>query len=125
MGTFRNSSTSVIFAKLANPLICFVIILWILYIGQHVLIPFSFSCLLAILLTSPGRRLENLGLSRGFASMISLLLALVIFFVIFYFISSSIVSFKSDFPAMVKNIHHAISDLRVWLQQKFNLSTEK
>jgi predicted PurR-regulated permease PerM len=125
MGTFRNSSTSVIFAKLANPLLCFVIILWILYVGQHVLIPFSFSCLLAILLTSPSRRLENFGLSRGFASMISLLFALVIFFVIFYFISSSIVSFKSDFPAMVKNIQQAIADFRVWLQERFNLSTEK
>lgn len=125
MGTFRNSTTSVIFAKMANPLICFVIVLWILYVGQHVLVPFSFSCLLAILLTSPSRRLENLGLSRGVAAMISLLFAVVLFCVIFYFISSSIVSFKSDFPSMVKNIQQAISDLQLWLQQKFNLSTEK
>ena len=125
MGTFRNSSTSVIFSRMANPLICFAIILCILYVGQHVLIPFSFSCLLAILLVSPSRRLESLGLSRGFASMISLLIALVVFFVVFYFISSSIVSFKSDFPAMVKNIQQAIADLRVWLQVRFNLSTEK
>ena len=125
MGTFRNSSTSVIFSRMANPLICFAIIVCILYVGQHVLIPFSFSCLLAILLASPSRRLESLGLSRGFASMISLLIALVVFFVVFYFISSSIVSFKSDFPAMVKNIQQAIADFRVWLQVRFNLSTEK
>ena len=125
MGTFRNSTTSSIFAKMANPLICFVIVLWLLYVGQHVLIPFSFSCLLAILLTSPSRQLEGWGLSRGFAGMICLLLALVVFFVIFYFISSSIVSFKNDFPAMVKNMQQAFSDLQAWLQSRFNLSTEK
>lgn len=125
MGTFRNSSTSVIFAKLANPLICFAIILALLYVGQHVLIPFSFSCLLAILLTSPSKKLESWGLSRGFAGMICLLFSLVVFSVIFYFISSSVVSFKNDFPAMVKNIQQAITDLEAWLQKRFNLSTEK
>lgn len=57
--------------------------------------------------------------------MVSLLFALVMFFVIFYFISSSIVSFKSDFPAMVNNIQQAVSDFQVLLQQRFNLSTEK
>ena len=57
--------------------------------------------------------------------MISLLIALVVFFVVFYFISSSIVSFKSDFPAMVKNIQQAIADFREWLHVRFNLSTEK
>src|ERR1051325_6537801 len=123
MGIFRNSTTSVVFAKMVNPLLCFVIILWILYVGQHVLIPFSFSCLLAILLTSPCRLLEKTGLPRGFAALISLLFALVVFFVVFYFISSSIVSFKNDFPAMVKNIQQAITDFEIWLQNRFHLST--
>lgn len=89
------------------------------------LIPFSFSCLLAILLTSPSRRLENLGLSRGFAGIICLLFAVIIFFVVFYFISSSIVSFKNDFPSMVQNIRQAGDDFQGWLHQRFNLSTEK
>lgn len=125
MGIFRNSSTSVIFAKMANPLICFVIVLWILYAGQHVLIPFAFSCLLAILLTAPSRRLEKAGISRGWAGIICLLVALIVFFVIFYFISTSIISFKNDFPLMVKNIQQAITDFQGWLQKRFNLSTHK
>ena len=125
MGIFRNSSTSVIFAKMANPLLCFVIVVAILILGQHVLIPFSFSCLLAILLTSPSRRLEKWGLSRGFAGIICLLFALIVFFIVFYFISTSIVSFKNDFPVMVKNIQQAVSDFQLWLQKRFNLSTVK
>ncbi len=125
MGFFRNSSTSVVFAKMVNPLLCFVLVVVILYFGQHVLVPLAFSCLLAILLSSPSRTLEKWGVSRGFAGMICLLVTLVVFFVVFYFISSSVVSFKNDFPAMVKNMQQAITDLQLWLEQKFHLSTDK
>jgi len=125
MSIFRYSNTSAIFAKLVNPLLCLALLLWILYVGQPVLIPFSFSCLFAILLISPCRLLEKLGLPRGFAVLISLLLALVAFFFVFYFISSSVVSFRNDFPLMVQNIQQAITDLQVWLHSKFNISTDR
>src|SRR5690349_7871616 len=125
MGLFRNTSTSSIFAKMVNPLLCFAIILLFLYFAQSVLIPFSFSCLLAILLASPCRQLERIGIRRGFATLICLLLALVFFFFVFYFISSSIISFRNDFPLMVQNIRQAVTDIQVWLQTRFHLSTEK
>lgn len=57
--------------------------------------------------------------------MICLLVTLIVFFVIFYFISSSVVSFKSDFPAMMKNMQQAIDNLQQWLVEKFHLSNEK
>ena len=125
MGIFRNASTSVIFAKLVNPLLCFVLILGILYVGKGIFVPFAFSCLLAILLVSPSRKLESLGLPRGLAALICLLLAIVVFAVVFYFISSSVVSFRKDFPLMLQNMQQAIFGIQTWLQEKFNLSTEK
>ena len=125
MGLFRNTNTSAIFSKMVNPLLCFAIILLFLYFAQSVLIPFSFSCLLAILLASPCRQLEKVGIRRGFATLICLLLALVVFFFVFYFISSSIISSRNDFPLMVQNIRQAVTDIQVWLQTRFHLSTEK
>ncbi|HET7897023.1 MAG TPA: AI-2E family transporter [Flavisolibacter sp.] len=125
MGVFRDVNTSVIFSRMVNPLLCFALLLWILYVGQPVLIPFSFSCLFAILLVSPSRWLEKLGLPRGFAVLICLLLALVVFFFVFYFISSSVVSFRNDFPQMMQNIQQALSDLQVWLHNQFHISTNK
>jgi len=125
MGIFRNASTASIFANMAKPLVSIVILLGILIVGQHVLIPFAFSCLLAILLVSPSERMEKLGVPRGFAALICLLFSIVIFFFIFYFISSSIVSFKNDFPLMLQNIQQAITDFQAWLQKHFNLSTAK
>lgn len=125
MSIFRNASTSVIFAKLVNPLLCFVLIAFILYVGQSILVPFAFSCLLAILLTSPSRRLEGWGLPRGLAALACLLLAVAVFAVVFYFISSSVISFRNDFPLMLQNLQQAIVGIEEWLQKKFNLSTEK
>lgn len=54
-----------------------------------------------------------------------MLFALIFFFVVFYFISTSIISFKNDFPMMVQNVQQAITDFQVWLQKRFNLSTHK
>ena len=53
MGICRNASTSNLFAKLANPLICLVIVLVLLYVGQEILKPLAFSCLLALLFIAP------------------------------------------------------------------------
>ena len=125
MGIFRNASTAAIFTKMAQPLLAIVLLLVILVVGQHVLIPFSFSCLLAILLASPSRRLERTGMPRGFAALICLLFAIICFFFVFYFISSSIISFRNDFPLMVQNVQQAITDIQAWLHKHFNLSTAK
>jgi predicted PurR-regulated permease PerM len=57
--------------------------------------------------------------------MICLMFAVIVFFVVFYFISSSIVSFKNDFPSMVQNIQQAGDDFQIWLQKRFNVSIEK
>jgi predicted PurR-regulated permease PerM len=125
MSIFRNATTAALLAKMAHPLLSLVLLLGILYIGQHVLIPFAFSCLLAILLVAPSRRVEKTGMPRGLAALICLLFAMILFFFVFYFISSSIVSFRNDFPLMVQNIQQAITDIQLWLHKHLNLSTEK
>jgi len=125
MSLCREPSPSSLFAKLVNPLICLAIGIWILYVGQDVLKTVVFSSLLALLLTSVSMFFEKQGFSRGFASMISVLFALVAFLVVFYFISSSIISFRSDLPQMLDNIQQAISDIENWVRAKFHLSPQK
>lgn len=117
--------TSSIFARMVNPLICLAIGIWILYIGQDVLKPIAFSCLLALLLTSVSKFFEKQGFPRGLAALISILFALIIFVVVFYFISSSIISFRNDLPQMMQNIQDSIADLEIWIKTKFHLSTQK
>jgi predicted PurR-regulated permease PerM len=122
MGVCRSSSTSMIFAKVVNPLLCLIIVLALLYVGQDILKPLAFSCLVALLLVSPCRFFERQGFPRGAAAMISLILATVIFVVVSYFISNSIVSFKNDLPQMMENIDQSIEQLKVWVQKNFDLT---
>jgi predicted PurR-regulated permease PerM len=124
MGICRSSSTSAVFAKLVNPLLCLIIIFAILYLGQEILKPLAFSCLVALLLISPCRFFERQGFPRGVSALISMLLASIVFVVIFYFISNSIVSFRQDHPLMMKNIDQSIQQLETWAQKSFHISRQ-
>jgi predicted PurR-regulated permease PerM len=124
MGICRSSSTSTLFAKLVNPLLCFIIVACILYFGQEILKPLAFACFIALLLISPCRFFERQGFPRGISALISLLLALLVFIVIFYFISDSIVSFRKDLPLMIQNINESIQQLELWAQKTFHISQE-
>src|ERR1700712_4779630 len=125
MGVCRNPSTSTVFAKLVNPLLCLVIIFFILYVGREILIPFSFSCLLALLLISPCRFFKRQVCPRGISSLISLLRALMVFLVVFYFISNSLLGFKKDLPLMIENLNESLNHLEHSIQKQFHLSTSK
>ncbi|MDB5250920.1 MAG: family transporter [Flaviaesturariibacter sp.] len=117
--------TSSLYAKLAAPLICFTIIIGLLYYGQDVLKPLALSGLLAILLTSPSRFFERQGFPRGIAALISLIFALAVFIFVFYFISNSVISFRDDLPQMKQSINASIHELEAWAQRRLHLSTTK
>lgn len=124
MGICRSSSTSVFFAKLVNPLLCSIIIVALLYFGQEILKPLAFSCLIALLLTTPCRFFERQGFPRGVSALISMLLASIVFIVVFYFISNSIVGFRKDLPMMIQNINDSIHHLELWAQKTFHISKQ-
>lgn len=122
MAICRSSSLSQVFSKLVNPLLCLIMILALLYVGQEILKPLAFASLMALLLMSPCRFFERQGFPRGIAALICLLLGLLVFIVVFYFISNSIVSFRQDLPLMMQNINHTINELELWAQRTFHLS---
>jgi len=124
MGICRSSSTSSFFAKLVNPLLCFIIVFALLYFGQEILKPLAFSCLIALLLISPCRFFERQGFPRGVSALISMILASIAFVIVFYFISNSIVSFRKDLPLMIQNINQSIIQMELWAQKTFHISRQ-
>jgi len=124
MGICRSSSTSAVFAKLVNPLLCLIIVFALLYLGQEILKPLAFACLIALLLISPCRFFERQGFPRGVSALISMLLASIVFVVVFYFISNSILSFRKDLPLMIQNINESILQLEQWAQKTFHISKQ-
>jgi predicted PurR-regulated permease PerM len=124
MGICRSSSTSMVFAKLVNPLLCVIIVFALLYLGQEILKPLALACLVALLLITPCRFFERQGFPRGISALISMLLASIVFVIVFYFISNSIVSFKKDLPLMIQNINESIRQMELWAQKSFHISKE-
>lgn len=124
MGICRSSSTSMVFAKLVNPLLCLIIVFALLYLGQEILKPLAFACLVALLLISPCRFFERQGFPRGVSALISMILASIVFIVVFYFISNSIASFRQDLPLMIENINDSIKQVELWVQKTFDISRE-
>lgn len=124
MSVCRTSSTSSFFAKLVNPLLCLIIVFALLYLGQEILKPLAFACLTALLLITPCRFFEKQGFPRGLSALISMLLASIVFVVVFYFISTSIVSFRTDLPLMIQNINESIIQLELWAQKTFHISKQ-
>jgi predicted PurR-regulated permease PerM len=124
MGICRSASTSMVFAKLVNPLLCLIIGFALLYFGREILEPLAFACLVALLLITPCKFFERQGFPRGISALISMLLAFIVFIIIFYYISISIVSFKQDLPLMIQNINESIRQLEMWAQKSFHVSRE-
>lgn len=119
-----NTTTSV-YVKLLPPLLCFTVLIILMYIGQSVFKPIFLAGLLAILLISPSRLFERAGFPRGIASLISLLLALMVFIILFYFLSNSLIQFQNDIPVLIQRITESISKIEVWAQKKFDISPQQ
>ena len=113
------------YIKFSHGLIIIVLLLFLLHVGEHVLMPIAFAGLVSILLVTPCKLLEKWGVSRGFAALISLLLALIFFAFVFYFISSQVYAFKKDVPEVIRRLTLIIHDLENWVQTKYNVSTDK
>lgn len=113
-----------IFAKLVNPLLCVIIVFALLYLGQEILKPLAFACLIALLLITPCKFFERQGFPRGISALISMILASIVFIVVFYFISNSVVSFRKDLPLMIENINESIRQMELWAQKTFHISKE-
>ena len=87
--------------------------------------PLAMSALLAVLLTSPSRFFERQGFPRGYAALISVILALMVVVLILFLIGDSIASFRNDLPQMKENINDSIRQLQEWVGDRLRMSTRK
>ncbi len=112
------------YIKLSHSLISIALLLVLLYLGQHILVPLAFACLLSVLLMGFCNMLERYGMRRGFAAILAVLMAILGGLVILYLISSQLTRFRDDLPAVADQLVTALQGLQDWAQKKFHLSTE-
>ncbi len=103
-------------------LLSFVLIVAILIIARAFLIPFTLAILISFLLMPVSIYLENKGLAREFAIIISLLISFVFVALIGTFFYFEIMVFVEDFPVLKEKLNEKIVDLQKFISRNFNVS---
>lgn len=110
-------------SRLSMTLIVLLILGYILYIGQGIIVPVLFSMLLAILLIPVCDFLQKrLRFPKVLATLVSVIIAFLFLAGIIYFLSAQISNFMQDMPAIKKQLAIHIDTLHQWIDTKMNIS---
>lgn len=117
----QNTETPFYF-KTTMVLLMLVLIGGIIFLGADILVPFSLSALLAILMMPLTNWLQNHRVPRGIAVLLSVLLAIACIVGVIYFLSSQIVSFFNDVEQIKSGVNAHITHLQQWIQKEYGVS---
>jgi predicted PurR-regulated permease PerM len=98
------------------------LLMFCMFILRSVLVPFSFALIIAILLNPLVNRFKKMGLSNVFAIIFSMLIALLVFGGVMYFLSSQIVGFGENLPALKEKFGTLLKQLQDWVKTTFGIS---
>jgi len=111
------------YARLALTLLAVVLILFLMQEGKTIFIPLLFALLGSVLLFPITRGLERIGLWRGVAAMISVLLFVILLGLFFYFLTLQIADFSKDLPRLQTRFMQMLQHIQYWIQRKYHVST--
>lgn len=106
----------------ANRLLIFVLVVLMLIFAKSVLLPLAFAILFALALVGPVRFLEKKGMSRSWAAVMCLLVALILISGVFTFISAQVLSFQKDFPLLESKFLQLVEDLKSFALNDLHLN---
>ena len=113
------------YAKVTIILFGLILVTYILKNLGDILIPLAFAAIIAILLNPLVNKLRTYKLGRIPSILLAMLLTILVVAGIFYFLSSQIIGFGENLPALKAKFGSLLASLQSWLQQKFGLSIEK
>jgi predicted PurR-regulated permease PerM len=113
------------FSHCSLVLIGLIAIFYILYAGQHILIPLIFATIIAILLNPVVNFLLKRRFNRILAISIAIFLALLLLGSLIYFIGSQFSMFTESLPELRKRINTLFAEAVAWISATFNISAPK
>jgi predicted PurR-regulated permease PerM len=96
-----------------------------LYIGKSIIVPIIYATILATVLSPLVIFLENKGLNRVWAIIISLLVMLVTLSMLGMFFYSQMDMFTQTFPKLVEKVSNALTRLVNWSSDHYNVSPKR
>jgi predicted PurR-regulated permease PerM len=111
------------YAKVALILTAIVLVLTILFLGQHILIPIFMALLFGILLSPFVRFLnDRIKLPNVISSSIAVVLFTIIIAIIIIIVSIQIGNFSSEIKNIKTNIAIHYHTIQIWIKNSFNIS---
>jgi predicted PurR-regulated permease PerM len=102
-----------------------VLICYVLYNLKEIGAPLAFSLIIAILLNPLVTKLQNKGVHKIVAIVLSLALAFLIVGSIMYFITTQIINFGDNLPQLRIKFNQHLLQLQYWVAVNFKYSVEK
>src|SRR5438270_12933681 len=100
------------YARIALTLHAFVLILFILHLGQVLFIPLFFALLIAILLYPLSRYFERLGVRKGIAAIISVILFILFVGSIVFLFTVELAHFFKELPKAQAKVLQLVQDVQ-------------
>lgn len=97
----------------------------VLYVLADLLVPISFSVLLAILLNPFYSRLRRWKIPKILAITLTLFTMIIFVVAVLYFLSSQMIQFGDTFPALKAKGGQIILEIETWIQHTFGVSIQK
>ena len=120
------SSERPFYVKFACVLFCVIALGYLAILGKELLSPLFFAGLFSILLLPLADWLERkVYLSRGIASLLSVLLLLSLISAIFYVVGDQINSLVGQWPAFKDQLNNSLSDLQNWISATLHINLNK
>lgn len=111
--------------KVNSVLLLFVLSTMVLFYGRDVLIPVTFSILLAMLMVPVSNWLERKGMNRVWSSTVSILIIIIAFFLLVFLVGLEIKTVSEDWDRISKKFDSAIVGTSDWIEQNFGVASHK
>jgi predicted PurR-regulated permease PerM len=121
----ENNSSIPFYVKLSQVTIGIIGLIFILYVGQEIIIPLLFSLIVAILLNPAVNFLTRKGLNRILAITITVVLSTILILGLLFFIGSQLSMFSEALPQLKQKFTVIFNDGIAWVSQNFNTSPDK
>ncbi|PBQ30699.1 AI-2E family transporter [Sphingobacteriaceae bacterium] len=114
-----------LYHKIAIVLLGLFIFFYILFLGREILVPLTFSWILAILLNPIVNFLTRKKWNRLLAISVAIVLMLVVTSGIMLFIGSQASMFSDSVPQLKQKFHELAGQVLAWVSTTFNIETPK
>jgi len=118
----KNIQLNKLSLNLATSLLDLVLIVFILWSTQTIVIPILFSIILAVMVYPIARLLERIRFNRMFSTIISLLIAILIFAGIGYLIVMQIIDISKDAATIIVKLEKLSNEVLRWVTRTFQIS---